>query len=70
MLKAIADRRAVRNFTDQPVEEEKLHKIKEALGIPANGRVVSLVPVGYAAQPPAPQRRRDMADVVVAERWQ
>ncbi|TAK30775.1 MAG: nitroreductase [Chloroflexota bacterium] len=31
MLREIADRRAIRNFTDQPIEEEKLQEIFEAI---------------------------------------
>lgn len=44
--------------------------VKELLGIPENIRVVALVPVGYPAQPPRPQSRREVSDVVVPERWQ
>ena len=44
-------------------------KVKEILGIPADIRVVALLPLGYPAEQPSARQRKSLADIVAHERW-
>lgn len=39
-------------------------KVKEILGIPANVRVVTMIPLGYPGENPGPRPRKQLADIV------
>lgn len=40
------------------------HQVSAALGAPADWQPVAILPLGYAAESPAPTVRRDLADLV------
>lgn len=44
-------------------------KVKRALGIPENVRVVALTPIGYPAENPAPRPRKDIDKIVCYEKF-
>ena len=44
-------------------------KIKEILGIPADVRVVELMPLGYPAEQPAARPRKPMEEFAVMDKW-
>ncbi|MFA4935035.1 MAG: nitroreductase family protein [Candidatus Methanoperedens sp.] len=69
---------AVDHMTLQAVEEglgtcwigafnEK--KVKEILNIPANVRVVTLLPLGYPSNIPDPTPRKSLDEIVMQEQW-
>jgi nitroreductase len=43
--------------------------IREALGIPAEMRVVGITPLGYPDQSPKPRPRKELAEIAYAESW-
>jgi len=43
--------------------------VKEILGIPANNRVVALLPIGYPKESPPARPRKSISEIVVYERW-
>ncbi len=45
-------------------------KIKDALAIPANIKVVGITPLGYPAQEPTPRPRKTLAEIVSFNRWE
>ena len=44
-------------------------KAKDALGIPAEIRVVELLALGYPVEVPPPKPRKEMAEIVHREKW-
>jgi len=44
-------------------------QVKQALGVPANIRVVECVPVGYPAQDPAPRGRKNLEEIFSYNRY-
>jgi len=44
-------------------------KVKEILGIPADVRVVELMPLGYPAESPAARPRKPMDEFAVTDKW-
>ncbi len=44
-------------------------KVKEILGIPAEFRVVELMPLGYPAENPAARPRKPMSEFAAMEKW-
>lgn len=44
-------------------------KIRQAIGVPEDMRVVALIPIGYPDQNPDPKRRRSLEEIVFAERF-
>ncbi len=45
-------------------------KIRGALGIPANIKVVGITPLGYPAQEPKPRPRKTLDEIVSYDRWE
>lgn len=45
------------------------NKIKEALGIPAEVRVVGVTPLGYPDQDPKPRPRKELHEIAYLEKW-
>jgi len=45
------------------------NKIKEALGIPAEVRVVGVTPLGYPDQEPKPRPRKELHEIAYLEKW-
>ncbi len=43
--------------------------IKNALGIPANIKVVGITPLGYPDQEPKPRPRKSLAEITFYDRW-
>jgi hypothetical protein len=41
----------------------------EALGIPAQIRVVALTPLGYPDQEPKPRPRKELSEIAFYENW-
>ncbi len=44
-------------------------KVKEILGIPADIRVIALLPLGYPAEQPSARQRKPLNDIVAYEHW-
>lgn len=44
-------------------------KIKAALGIPGEIRVIGITPLGYPDQAPRPRPRKDLSQIAYFERW-
>jgi len=44
-------------------------KVKEILNIPANVRVVALLPLGYPSSIPHPTPRKSLEEIVMQEQW-
>jgi len=44
-------------------------KVREALNVPDNVRVVAMTPLGYAAEERRPRPRKAMAEIVYHEKW-
>ena len=44
-------------------------KVREALNVPDNVRVVAMSPLGYAAEERRPRPRKAMAEIVYQEKW-
>lgn len=44
-------------------------KVKEVLGIPADIRVVALLPLGFPAEEPSSRGRKSLSEIVAYERW-
>jgi nitroreductase len=45
-------------------------KVKEALGVPENIRVVECIPLGYPAQDPAPRGRKSLEEIFSYNRYE
>lgn len=45
------------------------NQVKEILGIPADVRVVELMPIGYPAENPSAHPRKPMAEFAVINKW-
>ena len=45
------------------------NKVKEILNIPANIRVVALLPLGYPSNIPNPTPRKSLDEIVMREQW-
>jgi nitroreductase len=48
----------------------KEEKVKEALGVPADVRVVALTPLGYPDETPAKRPRKDLAELVCYDKFE
>lgn len=46
------------------------NKVKEILGIPEKVRVVSITPLGYPDESPAPRPRKELEEIVCYDRYQ
>lgn len=44
-------------------------KVKQVLDIPAGVRVVTLLPLGYPAEEPAPRHRKALEEIICSERF-
>ena len=44
-------------------------RVREALDIPDNVRVVAMTPLGYASEERNPRPRKGMAEIVFYEKW-
>jgi nitroreductase len=45
-------------------------KVKDILGIPANVRVVAVMPLGYPDEAPSPRPRKKLGEIVCYERYE
>jgi len=46
------------------------NRIKQALGIPADIRIIGITPLGYPDQEPKPRPRKELSEIVFYDEWQ
>ena len=76
ILSAIEGRRSIRQYSNKPIEEEKLLKVLEATKLLPSAKnrqewrfVVAITPLGYPNESPALRPRKQLDEIISYDKY-